>query len=250
MFASKKLLGVTTRTPNMLVIGELNCYPLFIDAKIRALKYWFKVMSMEDNRIPKQAYLRERREVNKQDGWAANIKQLLEINGCAYVWLNQGTMYVNSFVKKFKQCLIDQHWQNWHANLQDSDRCDIYRLIKENHIREHYVQTLLITKFRRAFARFRLGIVDLRNNCRFLKPFSSRFCLFCRPAKIIEDELHFLLHCPNYENIRSKYLERCWITLNNLSLKDIIANDSETVTKYSAMYIHYALRHREETLPR
>ena len=38
MFAAKKLLGVSAKTPKTLIYGELNRYPLNIDSKIRSLK--------------------------------------------------------------------------------------------------------------------------------------------------------------------------------------------------------------------
>ena len=109
----------------------------------------------------------------------------------------------------------------------------MYRRLKDNHLREHYVDTITITKFRRAFARFRLGITNIRNNDRFLKPYSSTYCLFCLD-NIKEDEEHILLHCPTYEQFRNKYLNRCWITLKNVNVKDLLANENETVTRCSA----------------
>ena len=45
MFACKKLLGVSARTPNTFIYAELNRYPLFIDSQIRTLKYWKKTTS-------------------------------------------------------------------------------------------------------------------------------------------------------------------------------------------------------------
>ena len=40
LYACKKLLGVSPKTPNAFVHCELNCYPLLIDARNRAIKYW------------------------------------------------------------------------------------------------------------------------------------------------------------------------------------------------------------------
>ena len=244
MFACKRLLGVTFRTPNTLVRGELNRFPLKIDAQMRVVKYWLKIQYMDNDRIPKQAYLRELKEKNKPGNWAEGIKLLLSTNGYAYVWENKGVEYVSSFCKSLKQRLIDQYWQNWHSNLMSSDRYDMYRSFKDNHSLEHYVETLSISKFRRVFSRFRLGITDLRNNERFLKPYSSRYCLICE-LDAIEDEYHFLLECPTLHPYRIKFMLRCWITLENLTIRDLLANEHPSVTKCSALYIYYALRYKE-----
>ena len=154
---------------------------------------------------------------------------------------------MKSFIRSLKQRLIDQYWQNWHSTLMSSDRCSTFRLFKEDHIREHYVETLTISKFRKAFARFRMGITKINNNYRFLQPDKDRHCSIC-PQKPIEDEYHFLIGCPAYDNLRIKYLLRTWITLENLTVKDLIANNSERVTKYTATYIHYGMLYREERM--
>ena len=244
MYACKKLLGVTARTPNTLVQAELNRYPIIIDAKIRALKYWFKLLTLEDNRLPKQAYLRELKETSKTENWTTKIRHLLATNGYLYVWNNNGTLYTKAFCRGLKQRLIDQFWQNWHSELFSSDRYDFFRTIKDNHSLEHYVTAITINKFRKALARFRMGIVDIRNNERFLRPLSSRNCIFCQPA-ITDDESHFLFDCPIYHDIREKYLKKCWITLKNLTVKDVIANESTFVLKQSSMYIYHALKFRQ-----
>lgn len=245
MYACKKLLGVTPRTPNALVQAELNRYPITIDAKIKAVKYWAKLLELDTNRLPKQAYVRELKEMDKPENWAAKICNLLTKNGYMYIWNNKGSPFMKSFCKGLKQRLVDQFWQNWHSEISLSDRFDFYRTIKNDHNREHYVSNITINKFKKAFARFRLGITDLRNNERFLRPFSTRYCNFCYPD-IIENEYHFLFECPVYHELRTKYLLRSWITLNNLTVKDIIASDSIQVTKNASMYIHYALMHKQE----
>ena len=71
----KKILGVTGHTPNMLVYSELNRYPLSIDSKLKAIKYWFKLLGMTMDRLPRQAYEREKLEINKDNGWGGGTKK-------------------------------------------------------------------------------------------------------------------------------------------------------------------------------
>ena len=247
MYACKRMLGVTPRTPNTLVQGELNRYPLSIDAKLRAVNYWGKLIQLDSTRLPRQAYERELKETNKPSNWADGIKQLLTTNGFAFIWESEGFACTKAMLRNFKQSLVDQFWQNWHDDIQTKDRYDTYRTLKQNHLREHYIDTITISKFRRAFARLRLGITNLRYNERFLKPYSSNYCLFCS-NNIIENEEHFLLHCPTYGFIRQKYLLRCWITLNNVTTIDLLANDSVSVTRCTSMFIFHANKLRDNLL--
>ena len=94
-FACKRMLGVTKRTPNCLVYGELGRYPITITAKLRAVKYWLKITEMDEERIPKLAYYRELMEENKKHNWARGVKQLLEENGFGFVWESQGVLYLS-----------------------------------------------------------------------------------------------------------------------------------------------------------
>ena len=247
MYACKRMLGVTPRTPNTLVQGELNRYPLSIDAKLKAVKYWGKLIQLDSTRLPRQAYERELKETNKPGNWAEGIKQLLTTNGFAFIWENEGYECSKAMFRNFKQSLVDQFWQNWHSDIETKDRYDRYRTFKQNHQREHYVDSITITKFRRAFARLRLGITNIRNNDRFLKPYSSTYCLFCSD-NIVEDEEHFLLYCPTYCQLRHKYLLRCWITLKNVTVTDLLANDSTMVTRCTSMYIFHVNKIRDNLL--
>ena len=56
MLACKRFLGVPMRTPNKMVYGELNRYPLYINAHIRCIRYWIRLLNMDENRFPKHAY--------------------------------------------------------------------------------------------------------------------------------------------------------------------------------------------------
>ena len=54
--ACKRFLNVPLKTPNKCVLGDLGRYPLFVNSCIRAVKHWFKLLHMNENRLPKQAY--------------------------------------------------------------------------------------------------------------------------------------------------------------------------------------------------
>ena len=48
----KRYLGVVRRTPNDLVDGEVGRFPIQINACVRCIKYWLKLMLMEEHRLP------------------------------------------------------------------------------------------------------------------------------------------------------------------------------------------------------
>ena len=54
LFAIKRFLNVSTRTPSALVYGETGRYPLYISIYTRCIKYWLNLVRMPDTRIPFQ----------------------------------------------------------------------------------------------------------------------------------------------------------------------------------------------------
>ena len=110
LYACKKLLGVSARTPNALVYFELNRYPLYIDARTRVIKYWAKILGLEDHRLPKQAYIKELREMDKDNGWGALLQENLILSGYGNVWDDQNGDLVSRISKGYKQRQIDNFW--------------------------------------------------------------------------------------------------------------------------------------------
>ena len=86
LFGLKRYLGVDRRTPNDLVYGEVGRFPVQINACVRCIKYWLKLMRMEEHRLPLRAYkmllnLDQRGKTN----WVTNVRKILCANGFSYV---------------------------------------------------------------------------------------------------------------------------------------------------------------------
>ena len=243
LFACKKLLGVSVKTPNAFIYFELNRYPLFIDARVKVYKYWLKLLSLEDSRLPKQAYIRELRELNKENGWGKLLQEHLTINGFRNIWEDQDWGLAQTVWRGFKQREIDNFWQNEHVEMEESRsrRFTTYLSFKEGHDREAYLGEIRVPKFRRALTRFRFGVNELRANRRYTNIQANRQCPFCLQE---ENELHFLVRCPTYTVIRQKYISKFWITLNGVTLKDLVNNVNIDITRNVATYIYYAMMER------
>ena len=243
LYACKKLLGVSTKTPNSFIYAELNRYPLFVDARVRVMKYWAKLLVMEEGRLPKQAYMRELRELNKENGWGLMIQEHLMVNGFGNIWIDQERGVSSSFHREFKQREIDNFWQEEHRGMEESRsrRFVNYLSFKEGHDRELYLGDIRVTKFRKALTRFRFGINELRANRRFINPQANRVCPFCTYE---ETDFHFLVKCAMYRELRAKYILKYWINLNNVSVKDLVSNGNLDIVRNTAVFIFYALQLR------
>ena len=79
---------------------------------------------------------------------------------------------------------------------------------------ENYLDTVNDFKIRRKLTQFRLGVLDLEiERGRYGRkplPIEERLCKLCLDMKIqaVEDEIHFLLHCPYYTKQREHLFEK------------------------------------------
>ena len=129
--ACKRFLGVPVRTPNKMVYGDLGRFPLFINSYISCIKYWFRLLEMGNDRLPKTAYeMLLCLDRNGKDCWVSKIREILCETGFNFVWLQQGVGDKNSFLRSFKQRLVDMFIQEWSGAVRDKDRYEIYRSFK------------------------------------------------------------------------------------------------------------------------
>ena len=52
----RKQLGLGSRTPMPVLLGECGLFPLYIDCIMKVVKYWIKIISLEGNSLLKSCY--------------------------------------------------------------------------------------------------------------------------------------------------------------------------------------------------
>jgi len=254
MFACKRLLGLSDKTPNQFIYGDTGRYSLYIDSCLASLRYWLKLTYMPDDRFPKQAYLMLRNSMDLNTfsnckNWAWGIKNVLETYGFGNVW-QDGAANTPGFLRLIRNKMIERFQEEWKDKVDRSDRFSIYRLFKQSHGIEHYLSDITIKRFRDCVIRFRFGINDLKANKRFYysNSISLQDCPFCPNKR--EDEIHFIFHCPVYTDLRKKYVDNMIITNCDLDVnfQSIMKCASVTYSRNLGMYVFYAMKLREELL--
>lgn len=202
-FAIKRFLGVPLHSSNQLVYGETGRYPLYIRIYVKCVKYWLKLMKLPISRICRQTY--EMLLIQHNHGkknWVSGIKQILSENGFGIVWLSQGVGFEQRFVHELKERLIACNMQNWHAELENSDKYLWYHSFKSALEPEKYLSFVTNKWYRECYTRFRLRVCGLQNQrFWFVQNMNSdKLCQVC--GKATEDELHFLFYCEAYSAMR------------------------------------------------
>lgn len=218
MYACKKILSVSTKTPNTMIYGELGRYPLFVNTFIQAVKYWLKILEMPSERLPKAAYdtLKSMDERGKKT-WATSIRDILFRYGFGYVWTFQGVGNKSRFMREFRERLVDCYRQEWHDKISTSERFNRYKNFKQILEYEGYLSSLSIKRYRDAIVRSRLGINCLHDNkFRYNPNASLRFCPLCNKEE--EDEIHFIFICHALHEPRKIYIKPYIVPQNPTSV--------------------------------
>ena len=80
MLACKRFLDVPMRTPNTMTYGELARCPLFVNSYCRCITYWFRLLRMERDIIPTQAYqLLLLMDENEKKCYAKEMKKIFVV---------------------------------------------------------------------------------------------------------------------------------------------------------------------------
>ena len=91
------------------------------------------------------------------NNWASEVKHILAMNGFMYIWNDQNVENEAAFMRAFDQRIKDQFLQTWHNQINGSSNLTFYNSVKNRHCLENYLDILKLSKFRHAYASFRLS---------------------------------------------------------------------------------------------
>jgi CRISPR/Cas system-associated protein endoribonuclease Cas2 len=249
LLALKMFLSVKSRTPNDLVLKELKRYSITVNSVVRCICYWFKLLEMDNNRIPKKAYkmLFRLDEMGKRN-WATKVRECLFQLGYGFVWLNQGVGNRNRFIKELKQRLIDCNWQSCNEHIASSNRFDMYRLFcSENALSlPVYLQLDIDLHIKWIMTKLRFGISELNvHRFRYTSNSDDRLlCPLCKTEK--ENEIHFLLRCPKLQKLRSEFISpKYYRSPNSFRMSLLMNNQNANTIRNVCIYVYKAFKLRQ-----
>ena len=243
----KQYLNVSPRTPNTVVYGETGRYPLCINAVIKSVKYWLKILKMEEHRFPRMVYKMMLKNIDEYDNWASKVKQTLVSNNLSNIWSAQEVGNEREFLRLLRERLVEAFTRRWLHDLYKSSRFMLYREVKHTFGVERYLFVLDRRVFRDCMVRFRLGISDLFiHKMRYYTDNFDPLCPNCREED--EDERHFLLYCPALRDLQSKYLIPYVKGISVDPFVHLLSSDETPVIRAVATYLYHAFKRRDEAL--
>ena len=142
--------------------------------------------------------------------WASCIEKALCEEGFCDVWDSQTCNL--AFVNAFSVSVYTRYHHTWKSVINNIDVCPklrTYCSFKEDIYCKPYLYMIKDFKLRKIMSRFRLSNHTLENEKgRHQKPkvpVNLRLCKACNSNINIEDEVHFLMLCPAYDEARQFY---------------------------------------------
>ena len=168
-----------------------------------------------------------------KSSWLAYVHNKLDNLGLSYIWNSQDVGNYEHFKCLVKICIQDQYRQQWQSIVDASSKCSFYRIIKDNMNIESYLtslpQHLLYSMVKLRMSNHRLPIEHLRHSGVIRE---ERRCSIC---KVLGDEVHFLFHCPMFNQQRVLYLGKKYANSRNVTNVELYTffNDSNKEKMYN-----------------
>ena len=227
--------------------GELSRYPLTTVSAINCIRYWLKLTRMNDNRIPKKAYLMLHELDRKgKHTWVSNIRLFLFKHVFGYVWMNQGVEGMSLFLRVLKSRLIDCSWQRWQEHVENSERFSMYRSFGLSHNMHQYIRQDMDRHLKCVMTKFRFGISNLTVHFYRYRSHTVRdlICPMCKES--IENEVHFVLCCPFLLELRRKLIPpKFFSNPSAFRFTLLMSRKNDNIIKNLSIYLYNAFKIRE-----
>ena len=250
----KRILGVKLSTNNYALYTELGRYPLFVERQLRIIKYWFKLSQNASSNIILQSIYDQMKNHTDNDrnnsSWTSKVKNLLERNGFAEVWHFPASVDVNLFLRVLKTRLVDTFISESREGIRNCSSLSLFKELNTTYEAAPYLKLLCNGKYRKTPAKLRLSSHSLaiesgRHNG---IPRERRKCTLCN-INDIEDEYHFIIICPLYNDLRKQYIPNYFIQRPSMfKFIQLLSSTSVKKLKNLAIFVTKATEMRNSNI--
>ena len=232
--AMKFFLGVNKFAPNVGVRGELDWLKPIYERWICVCRFWNRLLNMDESKLTYKLFRYDYTLCKKN--WCADIKNIFNELNMSDVYERLSECSVEGVVNSLK--VLNR--SVWTKEVKEYSKLRTFVIFKKRCMEEKYLAFNLTRKERSCIAQLRLGVLPLRIETGRYKgeKEADRICVLCNTNQV-ENELHFLLHCPLYNIERSAFLEKIYVRHSNFStLQDtekidwLMNNDIYSTIKY------------------
>ena len=142
--------------------------------------------------------------------WFTKIKNCLAQNGILSLHIDPNRPGIKDIDVKLYNRLKDIFYQESFSSIRkENSKLRTYSLIKDQPGMEDYLKRVQNHRLRSELTKLRLSnhklMIEVGRHQKI--PLENRFCPFC--SESVEDEIHFLVTCGAYKDLRKPLLEKC-----------------------------------------
>jgi hypothetical protein len=239
----KSILAIPRRASNTAALSELGVYPIARDIIVSMVKYWIRLKTLDTDRLLWHAFVEDNRIAthNSKLSWCASINKILCTLGLER-YCNTGIPSAGTFIHSLKNDLNNQFELCVQAELaQPNSKLRTYAKIKV--IRPYkctdYLHNIKSVRLRRSITIIRISAHSLHIEVGRYKqlPVEDRICGYCKTD--IEDEVHFLIACPLYLDLRTELKLKTGLHTLFVNINETLRAILDPVAEYASEMAHY-----------
>jgi len=228
----RRILRCNGKTTNEAVLGELGWWRLQARRDYCKLKYWIRILLMDDTRLVRNVYDMSRKTYLKKGNrnWCYSIHRLAMKYGLVDLWDDENIIHQgdatqlqkswNTFIYKRVQEVEEKSWLDIINHKKKKPKLRTYKSFKSKLVLEPYLLSEHQKSARFILTSIRTGTNKLRVDTGRQKkpkkePLEDRICTVCK-CGAVEDEKHFVLDCKMFESLRIHMIEKIKAKTQNL----------------------------------
>ena len=217
----KYITRLSKNTNNIAARGELGRSRSHCARFVKAIKYWTKLVR-DASQLPlylKLAYeLQCKLDSRGYEVWVSDVRNILCSLGFAEEWYKQQVCQPNVFLAECKKRLIYLENVSFMKGILNTPRLIFYQHNKFKLEAANYWNSKLPFHMKTVFCRFLCSGHNLaiETGRRTNTPREARVCCFCNLNEV-EDEVHFVLRCPRFHDLRTKYIPHEYVNMPGLN---------------------------------
>ena len=203
----RQVLGLPSHSPSSMLYGELGRMPLRHRWYKQTLRFWNRLLCAEPSDLLWSAFCEESRIAREvvgsgsthHDIWSCHVEKMVVENAPSEPISVYEKIHINEYSKGFFRSFRSK------AMCDTSTMGFYYKTFKQKHEFSPYLSMVKNRHFRHILTRFRCGShwLEISQGRYSNTPRDKRCCPNC--TSIVEDEQHFLLECPMYNDLRQRF---------------------------------------------
>ena len=222
----RRILRCNGKTTNEAVLGELGWWRLRTRRDFCKLKYWIKILTMDDTRLVRKIYRVSKHKYMSEgtNNWCKMIHSLAAKYNLLDLWTDESLIHqheentrdiwINIVFNKVQA--VEQ--EQWLKAIDKKPKLRTYRTFKSKLELEPYLLSGTQKTARYLLTSIRTGTNKLRIETgrwkRPKEPVEERVCKACMSGAI-EDEKHFVLDCKAYASLRHCMIDTIRVKTHN-----------------------------------